>query len=37
MLDQECSGVTLDLTSLPELAASVTPAQVRERLVEVDS
>lgn len=37
MLDQERSGVTLDLIALPELAASATPAQVRERLVEVDA
>ena len=37
MLDQERSGVTLDLTKLPELIASVSPAQQRERLVEVDA
>jgi ethanolamine ammonia-lyase small subunit len=37
MLDQERSGVTLDLTALPELIASVTPAQIREPLVEVET
>ena len=36
MLDQKTSGVALDLTQLPQLRATVSPAQVRERLVEVE-
>ncbi len=37
MLDQECSGVHLDLAKVPELRAQVAKSQVRERLVEVES
>jgi ethanolamine ammonia-lyase small subunit len=37
MIDQGRSGVTLDLSALPELAAAATPSQKRERLVEVEA